>query len=124
MPREHLGPGRDHGRAILGMPRRQAGLTRTDASRASRLVPVQPVWHSVTRRCHSPPSSQLQLGVDGLSPGRGLGTVPPKGTQHARRWAVARWAATVEQQFLILIGEEGGRLGGEELEINVSSFLK
>jgi len=44
--------------------------------------------------------------------------------RHVRRRAGAPWAAAVEQQFLILIGEEGGGLGRQESEINVSSFLK
>lgn len=41
-----------------------------------------------------------------------------------QRQAGACWAAAIQQQFLILIGEEDGGLGGEESEINVSSFLK
>lgn len=106
----------------LGCPR-DAASVGTDVSLESWLVPVLPIWHSTTPHRHGPVSSWLQLGVDGLFSGQGLGTAPRKGRGTC---GSGQEPAGLRRQTTIsnLDWRGGQRAGGEESEINVSSFLK
>lgn len=55
MPREYLSPCHHCGQAVPGTPHCWTDPGGTDASLASQFVPVQPIWHSATHHCHSPP---------------------------------------------------------------------